>query len=96
MSAFDSLLDWEFVDAVTEYFGSAMGGVEVFMFVFFGATFMGLYGATDSVMLSVVVLILLAPLVAGLLPAVGIQFVAVILLSMMAIGGFWLYQRAGV
>jgi hypothetical protein len=30
-----------------------------------------------------------------LLPALGIQFIAVILVLMMAVGGFWIYMRMG-
>lgn len=95
MSAIDPWLEWEFVDGVVGYYSNAMGEVG-FMFVFFGATFVGLWQASGSVMLSVVALILLAPLVMALMPAIGVQFVAVVVLLMMAAGGFWLYQRAGV
>lgn len=96
MSAIDPWLEWEFVDGVVNYYASGAIGEVGFMFVFFGATFVGLWQASGSVMLSVVALILLAPLVMALVPAVGVQFVGVILVLMMAAGGFWLYQRAGV
>lgn len=87
-------LEFRFLDGAVCYYGDEIG-VTVFMLIFFGATFVSLYQASGSVMLPVVVLIVLAPLVMVLLPAIGTQFVAVIMLLIMAIGGFWLYQRAG-
>lgn len=87
-------LDWQFVDGVTCYYGDQIG-VSVFMLVFFLGTFLGLYQASGSVMLPVVVLIVLAPVVVVLLPAIGVQFAVVILILMLAVAGFWLYQSAG-
>jgi hypothetical protein len=87
-------LEWRFVDGAVCYYGDQIG-VTVFMFIFFGVTFAALYQASGSVMLPVVVLIALAPIVIFLLPAVGIQFVTVILVLMTAIGGFWIYMRMG-
>lgn len=93
-SPINYFLDWRFIDGAVCYFGDQIG-VTVFMFIFFGVTFASLYEASGSVMLPVVVLIVLAPLVAVLLPAIGIQFIAVVLLVIGAIGGFWLYLRVG-
>lgn len=87
-------LEWRFVDGAVCYYGDEFG-VTVFMFIFFGATFMSLYQASGSVMLPLVVLIALAPLVMVLIPAVGVQFVAVLMVLMLAVGGFWLYLRSG-
>lgn len=87
-------LEWRFVDGAVCYYGDEFG-VTVFMLIFFGATFLGLYQASGSVMLPIVVLIALAPLVMFLIPAIGVQFVAVILVLMMAVGGYWIYTRAG-
>lgn len=95
MSKVDPFLQGDYMDGVVGYFGSVTG-TEAFFFVFFGVTFLGLYNATDSVMLPVVVLIVLAPLVAGLLPAIGIQFVTVVLLTMLSIGGYWLFRALDV
>jgi len=92
LAAFDDFLNWEFLDGVIAYYATSIDELG-FMLVFFGATFMALYETTGSVMLSVVVLVLLAPLVAGLLPAVGVQFAVVIMLLMAAAGGFAIYQR---
>lgn len=87
-------LEWRFVDGAVCYYGDQIG-VTVFMLIFFGATFIGLYQTSGSVMLPVTVLIVLAPIMMLLLPAIGVQFVAVVLVLMMGIGGFWLYLRAG-
>lgn len=89
-SAMDHLLEWDFLEAVVTYFGNGMG-IDAFFFVFLGATFFALYQSTGSVMLPVVVVIVLAPMIAALLPAVGIQFLTITLLSMTAIGGYWLF-----
>jgi hypothetical protein len=86
--------EFRFVDGVVCYFGDQIG-VAVFMLMFFMATFVGLYQATGSIMLPVVVLIVLAPIVAVLLPALGIQFIVVTVLLMLATAGFWLYVSAG-
>lgn len=95
MSAIDPFLQGDFLEGVVGYYANVTG-TEAFFFVFFGVTFLGLYQATDSVMLPVVVLIVLAPLVAGLLPAVGIQFVTVVMLTMLSIGGYWLFRALDV
>lgn len=87
--------EFRFIDGITCYYGDQLG-VSVFMLFFFTTTFLGLYQASGSVMLPVVVLIVLAPLIAVLLPALGIQFIVVVLVLMLAIAGFWLYQSAGV
>lgn len=86
--------EFRFVDGIVCYYGDQIG-VSVFMLVFFAGTFLGLYQATGSIMLPVVVLIVLAPLMAVLLPAIGLQFIVVVLVLMLAIGGFWLYQASG-
>lgn len=95
MSAIDPWTEWEFLDGVVSYFAGGMG-VEAFFFVFFGATFLALYQSSGSVMLPVVVLIVLAPMLAALIPAVGVQFVTVVLVSMLSVGGFWLYQSLNI
>ncbi len=91
MSAIDPFLEWEFLKGTVDFYASATGEAAFFL-IFLGATFMALYQSTGSVMLPVVVLVVLGPMIAMLLPAVGVQFVAVILLTMTAIGGFWLYS----
>ena len=91
---FQYFTDWRFLDGIVCYYGDQLG-VSVFMLVFFTTTFLGLYQASGSVMLPVVVLIVLAPLVAVLLPAIGVQFIVVVLVLMLAIAGFWLYTSAG-
>lgn len=95
MSAIEPWLEWEFLDGVVNYFAGGMG-VEAFFFVFLGATFLALYQSSGSVMLPVVVLIVLAPMLAALIPAVGVQFVTVVLVSMLSVGGFWLYQSMDI
>lgn len=87
-------LNWQFVDGAVCYYGDQIG-LAVFFLVFFGATFLGLQQATGSTMLPVVVLIVLAPLVVFALPALGIQFLTIVVVLMMAVGGFWIYLRAG-
>lgn len=86
--------NWRFMDGAVCYYGDQLG-VTVFMLVFFGATFLGLFKASGSVMLPVIVLIVLAPLVMVLLPAIGVQFVVVILVLMLAISGMWLASQSG-
>lgn len=87
--------DFRFIDGIVCYYGDPPIGVTVFMMVFFTGTFLGLYQASGSIMLPVVVLIVLAPLVAVLLPALGLQFIVVVLVLMLGAAGFWLYQSAG-
>lgn len=86
--------DFRFIDGVVCYYGDQVG-VSVFMLVFFSMTFLALYQSTGSIMLPVVVLIVLAPIIALLLPAVGLQFIVVVLVMMLAISGYWLFQSAG-
>jgi len=90
-SAFDSFLEWEFLDGVIGYYATSIDELG-FMLVFFGATFMALYETTGSVQLSVVVLVLLAPLIIGLLPAVGVNFGYLILVLMLVASGFLLIK----
>jgi len=91
-SAFESFLEWEFIDGVIGYYATSIDQLG-FMLVFFGATFMALYETTGSVQLSVVVLVLLAPLVIGLIPAVGVNF-AYLLLVLMVVAGGWLLIKS--
>jgi len=86
--------DFRFIDGVVCYYGDQVG-VGVFMMVFFAMTFLALYQSTGSIMLPVVVLIVLAPIMAVLLPALGIQFIVVVLVLMIALAGFWLYITSG-
>lgn len=95
MSAIDPWTEFEFLDGVVGYFAGATG-VDAFFFVFLGATFLALYQASGSVMLPVVVLIILAPMIAALIPAVGIQFVTVVLLAMLTVGGYWLFRAVDI
>lgn len=88
-------LEWRFLDGAVCYYGDQIG-VTVFMFIFFGATFIGLYQSSGSIMLPMVVLIALAPLMMVLMPAIGLQFVAVFSLVVMAVGGFWLWLKSGI
>ena len=91
MSAIDPFLDWQFLEGVVNFYSIGMAEAAFFL-VFVGATFMALYQSTGSVMLPVVVLIVLAPMLAAVVPAVGIQFVTIVLLVMSSIGGYWLLQ----
>jgi len=86
--------NFEFIDGVVCYYGDQVG-VSVFMLVFFSMTFLALYQSTGSIMLPVVVLVLLAPIMAVLLPALGLQFIVVVLVLMIAMAGFWLYSSSG-
>lgn len=86
--------NFEFIDGVVCYYGDQIG-VSIFMLVFFAMTFLALYQSSGSIMLPVVVLIVLAPIIAVLLPAIGIQFIVVVMLLMLAIAGFWLYISSG-
>lgn len=88
------LLEWRFIDGVVCYYGDQMG-VAAFLFLFIGATFLGLQQATDSFLLPVVVLIAIAPLVAILLPAVGMQVMMVMMVLMMGVVGWLLFVLAG-
>jgi len=90
-SAFDSFTNFEFLEGVIGYYATAIDELG-FMLVFFGATFMALYETTGSVQLSVVVLVLLAPVVIGLLPAVGVNFGYLLLVLMIVIGGYLLIK----
>lgn len=87
-------LEWRFVDGAVCYYGDEFG-VTVFMLIFFGATFMSLYQASGSVMLPIVVLVALSPLVMFVIPAIGVNFVGVLVVLMFAIGGYWMVMRAG-
>jgi len=90
----DYWTDFEFIDGVVCFYGDQVG-VAVFMLVFFSMTFLALYQSTGSIMLPVVVLVVLAPIMAVLLPALGLQFVVVVLVLMIATAGFWLYSSSG-
>jgi len=81
-------LEWQFVDGAVCYFGEQIG-VAAFMLMVFGATFLGLYQSTGSVMLPLVALVVLAPMVMFIIPAVGVQFVGIILAIMIMGGGLW-------
>jgi hypothetical protein len=86
-------LEFRFLDGIVCWYGDQLG-VSVFMLFFFTATFAALYAATGSIMLPVVVLIVLAPLVAVLLPAIGLQLTVVVLILMLAIAGFTLFKTS--
>jgi len=87
-------LEWRFMDGVVCAFGDQIG-VMVTMLLFFGVTFLVLYAASRSVMVPVGVLIVLAPAVSGLLPAIGVQFTMVVMVIMIAVGGMYGYLKAG-
>ena len=91
-SPIDYWTSWQFVDGVVCYYGDAIG-VTAFMLIFFGITMMGLYNATGSMMLPIVVLIAVGPMVLFLLPAVGVQTVVVVTFFGLSIGGLWLWKR---
>lgn len=86
-------LEFDFMDGVVCTYGDQIG-VSVTMLIFFGVSFLALYQATDSVMVPVAVLIVLAPLVMGLLPAVGFQFAVIVVALGLAIIGFYAYLAA--
>jgi len=87
--------EWQFIDGAVCYFGDQVG-VAAFMLMVFGATFLALYQSTGSVMLPMVALIVLAPMVMFIIPAVGTQFVGIVFFFLIPIGGFWLVMRADV
>lgn len=87
-------LEWRVLDGVVCTFGDQIG-VGVTMLIFFGVTFLVLYQASGSIMVPVGAIIVLAPVVMTLLPAVGVQFVAVITIVMLAVAGMYAYMRAG-
>lgn len=86
-------LNWDFVDGAVCVYGDQIG-VSVTMLLFFGVTFLTLYQSTGSVLVPVGVLVVLAPLVVVLLPAVGLQFASVILILGLAVVGFYAYLAA--
>lgn len=86
-------LEWDFLDGVVCTYGDQIG-VSVTMLLFFGATFLTLYQASDSVLVPAAVIIVLAPLVMALLPAVGFQFAVVVVVMALAIIGFYAYLAA--
>ncbi|MGK7297341.1 MAG: hypothetical protein ACNS61_16210 [Candidatus Wenzhouxiangella sp. M2_3B_020] len=87
-------LEWRFMDGVVCTFGDQLG-VGVTMLLFFGITFLTLYQASDSVAVPVGALIVLAPAAMALLPAIGVQFVVVVVIITIAIAGTYLYTQAG-
>jgi hypothetical protein len=92
-SALQYFLEFRFLDGIVCWYGDQVG-VTVFMLFFFAGTFLALYSATSSVMLPVIVIIVLAPLIAALLPAIGVQFVVVVLILMLALAGFTLFRSS--
>jgi len=86
-------VNFDFIDGVICPYGDQIG-VSLTMLVFFGVTFLTLYQATDSILVPVAVLVVLAPLVIGLLPAVGVQFGVIILAFGLAVVGFYAYLAA--
>lgn len=89
---FEHFLDWEFMDAMIQVFAEPVG-VGVVMLMVLGTTFLVLYQASDSVMVPVAVVIVLAPLIVGLLPAVGIRFLVVVLVLAIAALATWAFTR---
>jgi len=87
-------LEWRFIDGAVCPFGDQIG-VAVTMLLFFGITFMSLYLASDSVIVPVAVLIVLAPATVALLPALGFNFVVVVLILAIASAGTYLYIQSG-
>jgi len=86
-------LDFRFVDGTVCAFGDQIG-VSVTMLMFFGVTFLALYQSTNSVLVPVAVLIVLAPLVVALLPAIGFQFATVVMVLGLAVVGYFAYLAA--
>lgn len=87
-------LEFRFMDGVVCTFGDQIG-VTVTMLLFFGVTFLVLYQASRSVMVPVGVLIILAPAVMGLMPAIGVQFTVLVMVIMLAVAGVYAYLRIG-
>jgi len=87
-------LEWRFIDGTVCPFGDQIG-VGVTMLMFFGLTFMTLYIATDSVIVPMAALIVLAPAAMALLPALGFNFVVVVLVLSIAAAGTYLYIQSG-
>lgn len=87
-------LEFRFMDGAVCTYGDQIG-VGVTMLMFFGITFLVLYQASDSVMVPVGALIVLAPVTMALLPAIGIQFVAVVVIVAVAMLGVYAYISAG-
>jgi len=85
-------VNFRFIDGVVCVFGDQIG-VGVTMLLFFGITFLNLYKASGSVMLPVGVMILLAPLVVVLLPAIGTNFAIIIVLISLSLAGLYLYLK---
>jgi len=86
-------LDWAFVDGTVCTFGDKIG-VSVTMLLFFGITFFALYGATDSIMVPVAVLIVLAPITVAVIPVIGMRFALIIIILALAAAGMQLYMSA--
>lgn len=86
--------DFRFVDGAVCTFGDAIG-VGLTMLVFFGVTFLVLYHASGSVMVPTAVVIVLAPVLMTLLPALGVQFLVVVIVLSIAAAGMYAYMAAG-
>lgn len=79
-------LEWEFIDGIIYTFGDQIG-VQVTMLLFFGITGLALYQSTDSVMVPMGVLIVIAPMTAALLAPIGFKFSIVVMFLAVAIAG---------
>jgi len=84
-------LDWAFVDGTVCTFGDKIG-VGATILLFFGITFFSLYGATDSVLVPIAVLIVMAPVTVAVIPAIGVQFAVVVIILSLATVGMQLYR----
>ena len=90
----DYFLEWRFVDGAVCTFGDQIG-VSVTMLMFFGITFLALYQASGSVVVPLAALIVIAPATMVLLPAIGVQFVVVVMVLAIASAGTYLYVQSG-
>jgi len=89
----DYILNGRFIDFMVCTFGDQIG-VGVTMLLFFGITFLVMREATNSTIVPVAVLIVIAPLVVAQLPAVGLQWLFIVVFVMLAIAGMILFRAS--
>lgn len=92
-SPIEYFLNWRFIDGVVCLFGDKIG-VGVTMLLFFMITGLALYQASGNALVPLGAMIVLAPLTMALLPAIGYQFVVVVMFLAIAGAGMYLYSAA--
>lgn len=89
------LMDGKIFDAVVCPHSEALGGMVVFALVVYGSIMTGLYVFSGTAVLPLSLTIILGGVIVSQLPGPAVQFAGVVLLLILAAGGYFLVTSRG-